>query len=97
MSCRPPRGSASPGRAMAQTWPGFAVTAGSERPGMALIVADYDPAWPQTYERWRQRVAAALGCTATRIEHVGSTSVEGGHQVRVCRTAAQVPSLSSWS
>jgi GrpB-like predicted nucleotidyltransferase (UPF0157 family) len=64
-------------QAMAQTWPGFAVTAGSERPGMALIVADYDPAWPRIYERWRQRVAAALGRTATRIEHVGSTSVPG--------------------
>jgi GrpB-like predicted nucleotidyltransferase (UPF0157 family) len=22
-----------------------------------LVVVDYDPAWPQTYGRWRQRVA----------------------------------------
>jgi hypothetical protein len=42
-----------------------------------LVIAGYDPAWPQTYERWRQRVAAALGRTAIRIEHVGSTSVPG--------------------
>ena len=63
--------------AMAQTWPGFAVTAGSERPRVPLVVVGYDPAWPLTYERWRQRMAAALGRTAIRIEHVGSTSVPG--------------------
>jgi GrpB-like predicted nucleotidyltransferase (UPF0157 family) len=64
-------------QAMAQKWPGFAITEGSRRPGMSLVVVDYDPAWPQAYERWRQRIAAALGRTATRIEHVGSTSVPG--------------------
>ena len=64
-------------QAMAQTWPGFAVTEGSERPRAPLVVVGYDPAWPQTYERWRQRVAATLGRTALRIEHVGSTSVPG--------------------
>jgi GrpB-like predicted nucleotidyltransferase (UPF0157 family) len=42
-----------------------------------LAVAGYDPAWPCTYERWRQRIGAALGRTAIRIEHVGSTSVPG--------------------
>jgi GrpB-like predicted nucleotidyltransferase (UPF0157 family) len=64
-------------QAMAQAWPGFAVIEGSERPRVPLVVVDYDPAWPQTYERWRQQVAAALGRTAIRIEHVGSTSVPG--------------------
>ena len=64
-------------RAMGHIWPGFAVTEGSERPSMPLVVVDYDPAWPQVYERWRQRVAAALGAAAMRIEHVGSTSVPG--------------------
>lgn len=64
-------------QAMAQTWPGFAVTEGSERPRVPLVVVGYDPAWPQTYERWRRRVAAALGRTAIRVEHVGSTSVPG--------------------
>lgn len=64
-------------RAMAQTWPGFAVTAGTDRPGEPLVVAGYDPAWPRTYERWRQRIDAVLGRTAIRIEHVGSTSVPG--------------------
>jgi GrpB-like predicted nucleotidyltransferase (UPF0157 family) len=64
-------------QAMAQIWPGFAVTEGSERPRAPLVVVDYDPAWPQDYEHWRQRVAAALGRTALGIEHVGSTSVPG--------------------
>ena len=64
-------------QAMAQTWPGFAVTEGSDRPRTPLVVVDYDPAWPQAYERWRQRIAAALGRTALRIEYVGSTSVPG--------------------
>jgi GrpB-like predicted nucleotidyltransferase (UPF0157 family) len=64
-------------QAMAQTWPGFAVTEGSERPSRPLVITGYDPAWPQTYERWRQRVSAALGRTAIRIDHVGSTSVPG--------------------
>ena len=64
-------------QAMAQTWPGFAVIKGSDRPRAPLVVVDYDPAWPQAYERWRQRIAAALGRTALRIEHVGSASVPG--------------------
>jgi GrpB-like predicted nucleotidyltransferase (UPF0157 family) len=42
-----------------------------------LVVVDYDPAWPQTYARWRQRVAAALGPAVLGIDHVGSTSVPG--------------------
>jgi len=64
-------------QATARTWPGFGITEGSERPRVPLAVVDYDPAWPQTYERWRRRVADALGRTATRIEHVGSTAVPG--------------------
>jgi GrpB-like predicted nucleotidyltransferase (UPF0157 family) len=58
-------------------WPGFSITEGSERPAVSLVVIDYDPAWPHTYARWRQRVAAALGTAALGIEHVGSTSVPG--------------------
>jgi GrpB-like predicted nucleotidyltransferase (UPF0157 family) len=64
-------------QAMAQTWPGFTVAEGSDRPRMPLVVVGYDPAWPQTYERWRRRVTVALGRTALRIAHVGSTSVPG--------------------
>jgi GrpB-like predicted nucleotidyltransferase (UPF0157 family) len=40
-----------------------------------VIVADYDPQWPEQFESIRRPVAAALGPLAATIEHVGSTSV----------------------
>jgi GrpB-like predicted nucleotidyltransferase (UPF0157 family) len=49
---------------------------GPER-GDAIEVVPWDPAWPQRYEQMRARLAAALGQLALRIEHVGSTSIEG--------------------
>jgi GrpB-like predicted nucleotidyltransferase (UPF0157 family) len=44
---------------------------------MRITIADYDPAWPARYERERERIAATLGHTALRIEHIGSTSAPG--------------------
>ncbi|MGH3300152.1 MAG: GrpB family protein [Streptosporangiaceae bacterium] len=64
-------------RAVPHIWPGFSITKGSERPAVPLVVVDYDPAWPQTYARWRYQIGAALGPAALGIEHVGSTSVPG--------------------
>jgi GrpB-like predicted nucleotidyltransferase (UPF0157 family) len=40
-------------------------------------VVPYDPAWAETFARWRGRLAAALGPAAVRIEHIGSTGVAG--------------------
>jgi GrpB-like predicted nucleotidyltransferase (UPF0157 family) len=66
------------GRAvMPQVWPGFAVTLGSERDGDTIEVVEYDAEWPRRYESWHERIQSALGETAQRIEHVGSTSVPG--------------------
>lgn len=42
-----------------------------------IVIVDYDPAWPARFELERERVARALGDTALRIEHVGSTAVPG--------------------
>jgi GrpB-like predicted nucleotidyltransferase (UPF0157 family) len=42
-----------------------------------IELADYDPAWPQTFEREAARIRGALGSRALRVEHVGSTSVPG--------------------
>jgi GrpB-like predicted nucleotidyltransferase (UPF0157 family) len=55
-----------------------AVTIGERRPlpGPILLV-DYDPAWPRQFAREAERVRAALGERALRIEHVGSTAVPG--------------------
>jgi len=42
-----------------------------------VVVVPYDPAWPATFERLRDRIAAALGDLAVGIEHIGSTAVPG--------------------
>jgi GrpB-like predicted nucleotidyltransferase (UPF0157 family) len=42
-----------------------------------IVIADYDPAWPERFAAERERIAAALGDRALRIEHIGSTSVPG--------------------
>jgi GrpB-like predicted nucleotidyltransferase (UPF0157 family) len=42
-----------------------------------IHLADYDPEWPALYARETERIRAALGATAVRVEHVGSTSVPG--------------------
>jgi len=44
------------------------------------VVVEYDPAWPQQFERLRREYAAAMaaaGVPVLAIEHVGSTSVPG--------------------
>jgi GrpB-like predicted nucleotidyltransferase (UPF0157 family) len=53
-------------------------TIGELRPlsGRILIV-DYDPQWPELFRREADRIRAALGPRALRIEHTGSTSVPG--------------------
>jgi GrpB-like predicted nucleotidyltransferase (UPF0157 family) len=43
----------------------------------AVVIAEPDPAWPARFARERERIAAALGAAALRIEHIGSTAVPG--------------------
>ena len=45
--------------------------------GDPVEVVPYDPAWPDAFAAWRDRLAAALGPATRRIEHVGSTAVPG--------------------
>ena len=42
-----------------------------------LVVVDYDPQWPVRFAAERERIAGALGPTATRVDHIGSTAVPG--------------------
>lgn len=42
-----------------------------------IVLVPYDSGWPQLYETRRQLIQAALGSTARRIEHIGSTAVPG--------------------
>jgi GrpB-like predicted nucleotidyltransferase (UPF0157 family) len=43
----------------------------------AVRIVDYDPAWPVLADAELRRIKRALGQTATRLEHVGSTAVPG--------------------
>jgi GrpB-like predicted nucleotidyltransferase (UPF0157 family) len=55
-----------------------AVTVGIRAPHNAPVtLAEYDPAWPASFEREEARIRAALGDTVVRLEHTGSTSVPG--------------------
>ena len=42
-----------------------------------LEIRAYDPDWPRQFDAERERIAAALGGLALRIDHNGSTSVPG--------------------
>jgi GrpB-like predicted nucleotidyltransferase (UPF0157 family) len=42
-----------------------------------IKIADYDPEWPEKFEAQARVIAGALGGSALRIEHIGSTSVHG--------------------
>jgi GrpB-like predicted nucleotidyltransferase (UPF0157 family) len=52
-----------------------ALIGGRERREIAIV--EYDAEWPRRFARERERLAAALGERALRIEHVGSTAVPG--------------------
>ena len=55
-----------------------AVTVGERKPHNAPVtLVDYDPRWPDLFEREAARIRAALGDTVVRLEHTGSTSVPG--------------------
>jgi GrpB-like predicted nucleotidyltransferase (UPF0157 family) len=55
-----------------------AVTIGERKPhdGPVTLV-EYDPAWPELFEREARRIRTVLGDAVVRIEHTGSTSVPG--------------------
>ena len=40
-----------------------------------IEIVEYDPEWPERYEREAARVHDVLGATVVRLEHAGSTSV----------------------
>src|SRR5260221_2266034 len=42
-----------------------------------IVVVDYDPSWPEKFQRHAEILSRALGSKALAIEHVGSTSVPG--------------------
>ena len=42
-----------------------------------IVIADYNPAWPERFRQEEVRTVAALGEAALSVEHIGSTSVPG--------------------
>jgi GrpB-like predicted nucleotidyltransferase (UPF0157 family) len=42
-----------------------------------ILILDYDPRWPELFERKAARIRSALRGLALRIDHAGSTSVPG--------------------
>jgi GrpB-like predicted nucleotidyltransferase (UPF0157 family) len=42
-----------------------------------IKIVDYDPDWPSKFEMHARIIAGALGASAVRIDHIGSTSVPG--------------------
>lgn len=42
-----------------------------------IVVVDYDPCWPEKFQKHAEILSCALGSKALAIEHVGSTSVPG--------------------
>jgi GrpB-like predicted nucleotidyltransferase (UPF0157 family) len=42
-----------------------------------IVIADYNPEWPERFRQEEVRIRAALGEAALAVEHIGSTSVPG--------------------
>jgi GrpB-like predicted nucleotidyltransferase (UPF0157 family) len=59
-----------------------------------VIVVDYDPTWPATFERLRERAWRMVGDLAESIEHIGSTSVPGLAAKPVIDMDVVVPTLA---
>jgi GrpB-like predicted nucleotidyltransferase (UPF0157 family) len=43
----------------------------------AVVIAEYDAAWPERFHREEKKIRTALGEAALVVEHIGSTSVPG--------------------
>lgn len=56
---------------------GFVVQTSKARAGEPIELVAWDPRWLERFEKMRQRLARALGETALRIDHVGSTAIPG--------------------
>jgi len=65
-------------RALEVMYPGFQLGPNSARADVEPIeLVPYDSSWPSQFDSWRKRLLAALPKAPGRIDHVGSTSVDG--------------------
>jgi GrpB-like predicted nucleotidyltransferase (UPF0157 family) len=70
------------------------VLPGSDRPGDPHELTSADPAWPERFAVWRDRLAAVLGPAAARVDHVGSTAVPGLAAKPVIDIQVSVPDVT---
>jgi GrpB-like predicted nucleotidyltransferase (UPF0157 family) len=42
-----------------------------------IVIVEYDPTWPDRFAAERARIVGALGSSARRVDHIGSTAVPG--------------------
>lgn len=70
---------------------------GAERGTDPIQIAEYDSSWQAQFEQMRGRLAAALGATAMRIDHVGSTAVPGLAAKPVVDIQVSVPDVDDES
>ncbi|MGH2454688.1 MAG: GrpB family protein [Candidatus Limnocylindria bacterium] len=61
----------------------------------AVELVDPDPSWPSRFEAIRTRLARALGASALRIDHIGSTAVPAIPAKPVIDVQVSVPSLDA--
>ena len=62
--------------------------------GGSIVVSDYDPAWPATFEQERRSLHNFLGPLLLTIEHIGSTAVPGLAAKPIIDLQASVRSLA---
>ncbi len=58
-----------------------------------LEIVPYEPEWPSAFSAERERIGAALGALALRIDHHGSTSVPGLAAKPIIDIQVSVPRL----
>lgn len=59
-----------------------------------VVIADYDPRWPNMYARERELILGMTGEHVAAIEHIGSTSVPGLGAKPIIDIMVAVKSLS---
>jgi GrpB-like predicted nucleotidyltransferase (UPF0157 family) len=62
-----------------------------------IKLLDYDPNWPKKFEMHAGRIIEALGGSALRIEHIGSTSVPGLAAKPIIETSSSVTACAETS
>src|SRR5689334_712050 len=89
--CFPPcRAKTDPGRGRRAPSYDGPMSAGTDQ---TIRIEDYDPAWPARFAEFGAALRRALGDEASRIDHIGSTSVPGLAAKPVIDIQVSVPRL----